>query len=95
MELTIDLAIDVLEKKIKNRFDGILKIQISDEGSIMIDKLGIRKSDEPAECTMTATAKTFKALIMGKTKVQKAVMSKKLEVTGDIQVAIQLGKLLS
>ena len=37
MELTIDLAIDVLEKNIKNRFDGIVKIQISDEGSIMID----------------------------------------------------------
>ena len=41
---------------------------------------------------MTATAKTFKALLMGSTKVQVAIMSKKLEIKGDIKFAIELGK---
>lgn len=92
MKTTIDLAMDLLEKKIKNNFAGSVKIHISDEGSIIIDESGIRKSNEPARCTMTATAKTFKALLMGNTKVQVAIMSKKLEIKGDIKFAIELGK---
>ena len=92
MKTTIDLAMDLLEKKIKNNFAGSVKIQISDEGSIIVDESGIRKSNERARCTMIATAKTFKALLMGNTKVQVAIMSKKLEIKGDIKFAIELGK---
>ena len=43
MKTTIDLAMDLLEKKIKNNFAGSVNIQISDEGSIIVDESGIRK----------------------------------------------------
>jgi hypothetical protein len=44
---------------------------------------------------VTATAKTFKSILDGKTKVQVAVLSKKLTINGNIEPIMKLGSFLS
>jgi len=95
MESTIDRAIQKLNKKLKNGFKDTVKIQILGEGSIIIDHLGVRRSDETAKCTVTATEKTFKSILDGKTKVQVAILSKKLTINGNITPIMKLGSFLS
>jgi|TARA_B100000768_G_scaffold174284_1_gene184391 putative sterol carrier protein len=95
MESTIDRAIQKLTKKLKNGFKDTVKIHILGEGSIIIDHLGVRRSDEAAECTVTATEKTFKSILDGKTKVQVAILSKKLTINGNIAPIMKLGSFLS
>ena len=95
MESTIDRAIQKLNKKLTNGFNDTVKIHIVGEGSIIIDQLGVRRSDETSECTVTATAKTFKSILDGKTKVQVAILSKKLTINGNIAPIMKLGSFLS
>ena len=95
METPVNLAIRLLRKRLINGFDHKIKIHIIDEGSIVIDQTGVRESNEKAECTIIASAKTFKSLLTGKIKIKRALMSNKLCIEGSISVAINLGNSLS
>tara|TARA_Y100000739_G_C20535844_1_gene431210 strand:- start:53 stop:340 length:288 start_codon:yes stop_codon:yes gene_type:complete len=95
METPLNLAIRLLRERLIKGFNHKVKIHIIDEGSIVIDQTGVRESNESAECTVIASAKTFKSLLTGKTKIKRALMSKKLCIKGSISVAINLGNSLS
>jgi putative sterol carrier protein len=95
METPINLAIRLLRERLIKGFDHKIKIHIINEGSIVVDHTGVRQSNEKTECTVIASAKTFKSLLTGKTKINRALMSKKLCIKGSISVAIELGNSLS
>lgn len=95
METPINLAIRLLRERLIKGFDRKIKIHIIDEGSIVIDQSGVRESNEKAECTVIASAQTFKSLLTGKTRIKRALMTKKLCIKGSISVAIDLGNSLS
>lgn len=90
MSDVIDEAVTQLSSKIGS-FDGSVKFVIEDEGEIMVDEDGVRKGDGDADCTMTADAETFKAILGGDLNPTSAFMGGRLKVDGDMGTAMKLG----
>ncbi len=95
MSDVITKAVEALSAKMDGGFDGSVKFMIEDEGSIMVDNAGVRAGDEDAECTMSADAETFEAILDGDLNPTAAFMSGKLTVDGDMGQAMKLGSVLS
>jgi putative sterol carrier protein len=88
-------AVEALQAKLDGGFDGSVKFDIAGEGTIMVDGAGVRAGDEEAECTMSADAETFEAILDGSLNPTAAFMSGKLSVDGDMGQAMKLGSVLS
>jgi len=95
MSDVITKAVEALQSKMSGGFDGSVKFVIADEGSIMVDADGVRAADEDAECTMSADAETFEAILDGSLNPTTAFMTQKLGVDGDMGQAMKLGAVLS
>ena len=91
----INEAVTALSARIGDGFDGSVKFDIDGEGTIMVDHNGVRAADEEADCTMSADADTFKAILDGELNPTAAFMSGKLAVDGDMGTAMKLGSHLS
>lgn len=95
MSDVITKAVEALQSKMDGGFDGSVKFVIADEGAIMVDADGVRAGDEDAECTMSADAETFEAILDGSLNPTTAFMTQKLSVDGDMGQAMKLGAVLS
>ncbi len=88
-------AVKALNAKLDGGFDGRVKFDIENEGTVMVDESGARAADEEADCTMTADAETFEAILSGELNPTTAFMSGRLSVEGDMGTAMRLGSALS
>ncbi|MEM6408695.1 MAG: SCP2 sterol-binding domain-containing protein [Pseudomonadota bacterium] len=95
MSDVISKAVEALQAKMDGGFDGSVKFDIAGEGTIMVDSAGVRAGDEDAECTLSADAETFEAILDGDLNPTAAFMSGKLAVDGDMGQAMKLGSVLS
>ena len=96
MSDVIAAAVDALNAKLGgDAFDGSVKVEIADEGALIIDENGARASDEEAACTLSADAETFQGMLDGEVNPTAAFMTGKLSVDGDMGAAMKLGALLS
>lgn len=94
MSDVINKAVAALQAKLGGGFDGVVRFEIEDEGSIIIDESGVRAADEPADVTMTASADTFQQILEGDLNPTAAFMSGRLKVEGDMGTAMRLGSSL-
>lgn len=94
MSDVIEAALAALSEKMPSGFDGSVKFEIEDEGAIVVDSDGVRASDEETDCTLTASAETFRAILSGDLNPTSAFMTGKLRVTGDMGTAMRLGAAL-
>ncbi|MEM9434843.1 MAG: SCP2 sterol-binding domain-containing protein [Pseudomonadota bacterium] len=95
MSDVISQAVAALSEKIGGGFDGSVKFDIADEGTIIVDSDGVRAGDDEADCTMSADADTFEAILSGDLNPTTAFMTGKLTVDGDMGTAMKLGSALS
>ncbi len=96
MNAVIEKAVAAINEKLAgDGFDGSIKIEIEDEGAMIIDENGASASDADADCTMTSDAETFQGILTGEVNATSAFMSGKLTVDGDMSVAMKLGSVLS
>jgi len=95
MSEVMAVALAALREKMPNGFDGLAKVVIPGEGSIMIDADGVREADDAADVTLTASAEVFQGILTGDTNATMAFMSGKLSVDGDMGLALKLGTALS
>ncbi|GLQ34533.1 sterol-binding domain-containing protein [Amylibacter marinus] len=96
MSDVIEMAVKAINEKLgADGFDGSIKIDIEDEGSLIIDENGASASDDEMECTMSADAETFQGILSGDVNATSAFMSGKLAVEGDMSQAMKLGAVLS
>ncbi|MEJ6708640.1 MAG: SCP2 sterol-binding domain-containing protein [Amylibacter sp.] len=96
MSDVINHAVEALNAKLGGEgFDGSVKVEIADEGALIVDGNGARASDEDAECTLSADAETFQGMMSGDVNPTSAFMTGKLAVDGDMGAAMKLGALLS
>ncbi|MDB9857075.1 SCP2 sterol-binding domain-containing protein [Amylibacter sp.] len=96
MSDVINQAVEALNAKLGGEgFDGSVKVEIADEGSLIVDGNGARASDDDAECTLSADAETFQGMMSGDVNPTSAFMTGKLAVDGDMGAAMKLGALLS
>ncbi len=96
MSDVITAAVEALNAKLDGEsFDGSVKVDIEDEGALIIDENGARASDDEASCTLFADAETFQGMLEGEVNPTSAFMTGKLTVDGDMGAAMKLGALLS
>ncbi len=92
----INGAVEALQAKLGDGgFDSSVKFSITGEGSVIVDDAGARASEDDADCTLTADADTFQAMMDGSLNPTAAFMTGKLSVDGDMGVAMKLGALLA
>lgn len=69
-----------------------------DGGTWIVDlraeSFGVRKSEEEAQCTFKASDENFIKLIKGKLGPEKALLTGKVKLAGDIGLAMKFGELL-
>ncbi|TDA77946.1 sterol carrier family protein, partial [Halomonas marinisediminis] len=56
MSEVIEKAVEALQQRLPDGFDGTVKFVIEDEGAVMVDDKGGRAGGEDAECTLTASS---------------------------------------
>ncbi|MBR9863369.1 SCP2 sterol-binding domain-containing protein [Neptunicoccus cionae] len=96
MSDVINQAVEALNAKLGGGgFDGSVKVEITGEGSLVVDSDGARAGDEETDCTLTADAETFVGMMDGDVNPTSAFMTGKLAVDGDMGVAMKLGTLLA
>lgn len=69
-----------------------------DGGTWIVDlreeSLGVRETDEEAQCTFKGTDSNFIDLFTGKLKPERALLTGKIKMSGDIGLAMKLSQLL-
>jgi len=92
----IDGAVAALKEKLgDDGFEASIKFEITGEGAVLVDEDGVRAGDDEADCTLTADADTFQAMMDGSLNPTAAFMTGKLAVDGDMGIAMKLGALLA
>ena len=84
-------AVQLLSQKFGGGFPHVVKFEIEDAGTVIMDSSGIREGDGEADCALIADAQTFKALVTGELDPTAAYLSGTLKIVGDLNVAVQLG----
>lgn len=97
MSSIIDAAVQALQEKLGEGFDGTVKFVINGEGAVIVGPDGVRAAaeDEDADCTLSADSDTFEAILSGDLNPTAAFMSGKLSVDGDMGAAMRLGSALA
>ena len=74
--------------------EGCVKFVIEDAGVILVDGQGVRAAPEndvqSADVTLRARADVFEAILAGRIHPSQAFMQGKLDVTGDMVLAMKL-----
>lgn len=95
-----------VEKKIRERSDelsdvrAVYKFELKgdDGGTWVVDlreeTLGVRESEEDAQCTIKAKDVHFVDMFTGKLRPESALLTGKVKMSGDIGLAMKLGQIL-
>ena len=90
----VKTAIHLLSQKFGGGFPHVVKFEIKDAGTVIMDSSGIREGDDEADCALIADAQTFKAIVTGESDPTAAYLSGILKIEGDLNIAVQLGERL-
>ena len=96
MSEVVTKAISDINAKLQGSgIDNSVRFVIENEGTFIIDGQGARISDDVAECTVTASAETFRGLRDGSINPATALMTGKVKIEGNMAAAMHLGTVLS
>ncbi len=91
----LEQIVERMQKELaKKSFDGSLKFDCGDEGVIVLSDGTASTEDQDTDCTIRMTLDNLVKLLTGKLNPMTGVMTGKLKVSGDMGVAMKLGKLL-
>ena len=94
MSDVLEQAVNALKEKMNGTtFDGSAKFSIEDEGSVIVDRDGVRAGDENTDVTLKASTETFQDIINGDLDPTSAFMSGKLQIEGDMSTAMRLSSI--
>ncbi|KPA19782.1 SCP-2 sterol transfer family protein [Shimia sp. SK013] len=91
----LEQVVERMQKELQSKaFDGSLKFDCGDEGVVVLADGTASQQDRDADCTIKITQDNLIKLLTGKLNPMTGVMTGKLKVSGDMSVAMKLGKLL-
>lgn len=87
------------DSKISTRLNAVYKFVVNGAGGgtwvfSCKGQPSISSGDAPADCTITMGASDFVALANGELNPQMAFMSGKLDIEGDMELALRLGEIM-
>lgn len=96
MSEIIQHAVTALSAKVGSGYDGSAKFVIKDEGSVIIDRAGVREGtdDDDTDVTLIASAETFQGILDGDVSPTMAFMTGKLKIDGSMSAAMKLASVL-
>ncbi len=95
-----------VERKIKEKSEelsevrAVYKFELNgpDGGTWIVDlrqeTLGVRETEEDAQCTFKASDVNFVNMFTGKLRPESALLTGKVKMSGDIGLAMKLGQIL-
>ena len=89
-----DIAAKLKSRVESGSFDGSVKFDTGGDGVIVIDGNTISTTDAPADCTIKLSLSDFEELLAGDLSPTTAFMTGKLQIEGDMSVAMSLQQLL-
>ncbi len=96
MSEIVNGAVQALAKRLGDaRLDGSVRFVIEDEGVVRIDESGVSADASDADCTITADAETFRAMLDGDLNPTSAFMSGRLKIDGGMGLAMKVAALLA
>lgn len=96
MSKVVETAVEKLNGKLDGEgIDGSARFVIEDEGTVRIDENGASADDGDADCTLYASAETFRGILDGDINPTAAFMNGNLRVEGDMALAMKLGAILA
>lgn len=75
-------------------FDGSLKFDCGADGVIVLADNQASTQDRETDCTLRLSTGNLKKLLTGNLNPMTAVMMGKIKISGDMSVAMKLGKLI-
>ncbi len=91
----LEQIVERMQKELSTKsFDGSLKFDCGDKGVIVLSYGTSSTEDRDTDCTIRMTLDNLVKLLTGKLNPMTGVMTGKLKVSGDMGVAMKLGKLL-
>jgi putative sterol carrier protein len=96
MSDALDKALAALRDKIGDRRpEASVRFDFTDLGALRLDGEGARIDDgSEADCTISASTDTFRALFDGTLNPTAAFMTGRLRIAGDMGVAMRMASLL-
>ncbi|WP_065334771.1 SCP2 sterol-binding domain-containing protein [Tritonibacter mobilis] len=88
------IATDIRDGLDGKNFDGSLKFDCGTDGVIILDNGSVTTQDQPTDCTLRLSTENLKKLLRGQLNPMTAVMMGKIKISGDMGVAMKLGKLI-
>ncbi len=89
-----EIAESMRERVENGSFDRVVKFDCGDDGVLVIDNQTIGTEDKPADCTIKVSLEDLTAIVGGELDPTGAFMQGKLQVEGDMGVAMKLGQVL-
>ncbi|MEM1073665.1 MAG: SCP2 sterol-binding domain-containing protein [Pseudomonadota bacterium] len=94
--MTLASIAERLQKGLDKRpLDNSLKFDCGTEGVLTLSGGKAELTDAPTECTIGISLANLEKLIAGKLNPMTAFATGRLKVSGDMAVALKLGKLLA
>ena len=94
MTATIGEALEALRSTFPDGFDNCVQFEITGLGCLVLDSRGARQGTDDACCTLRADADTFIAVLSGHADPAQLFFSGRLQIEGDLGVAMRLGQQL-
>lgn len=92
----LNQVVDRMQKELQSKsFEGSLKFDCGEDGVVVVADGSATSSDQDTDCTIKISTDNLIKLLTGKFNPMTGVMTGKLKVSGDMSVAMKLGKLLA
>jgi putative sterol carrier protein len=88
------IATDIRKGLDGKSFDGSLKFDCGSDGVIVLNNGRVTTDELSTDCTLRLSTENLKKLLRGQLNPMTAVMMGKIKISGDMGVAMKLGKLI-
>lgn len=95
MSKTLEEICALVAPRVEGTLKGTARLDVTGEGSVMLDAGGARIGEGEADVVLKASADVFQAIAEGRQNQVMAVMSGKLKVEGSAQRALKVGAILT
>lgn len=89
-----EIAESIKDRVAAGSFDSVVKFNCGDDGVLVVDNQTVSTQDQEADCTIGISLEDLQSIVAGELDPTGAFMQGKLQIEGDMSVAMKLGQVL-